>query len=43
MEIEFFSSVEFYNFLDFNETRPNITDERNFKRGLSEVFKVKNA
>ena len=43
MEIEFFSSVKLFNFLDFNETRPNINDERNFKQGLSEVFEVKNA
>ena len=43
MKIELFSSVKFFSFLDFNETRPNINDERNFKQGLSEVFELKNA
>ena len=42
MEIEFFSSVKLFNFLDFNETRPKINDKRKFKQGLSEVFEVKN-
>ena len=41
--MEFFSSVKLFNFLDFDETKPNINDDRKFKQGLSEVFEVKNA